>query len=73
VSGTTRGTLSLGGAAISFRGEVTGISGDAAGTCVAGAGDVNGDDWPDLLIGAPQNSSSGASTGAAYLIQGLGI
>jgi hypothetical protein len=45
----------------------TGISGDRAGTAVAGPGDINGDGWRDLLIGAP-NHSSGA--GAVYVVYG---
>ncbi len=41
--------------------------GDEAGSAVAGAGDVNGDGRPDLLVGAPQH---GDAAGAAYLVLG---
>ncbi|MCJ7549726.1 MAG: integrin alpha [Anaerolineae bacterium] len=45
-------------------------AGDLAGHSVAGAGDVNGDGFDDLLIGAPEHSSG---DGAAYLILGHSI
>jgi hypothetical protein len=46
-------------------------SGDQAGRSVAGAGDVNGDGQPDLLIGAYLNSSKGlVNNGAAYVLFG---
>jgi hypothetical protein len=41
----------------------------APGATIAGAGDVNGDGVPDLLIGAPNASYSGRSgSGAAYVV-----
>ena len=44
---------------------------DEAGAAVAGLGDVDGDGWPDLLVGAPQDSySSAGETGYAALIYG---
>lgn len=42
-------------------------AGDEVGTSVAGAGDVNGDGYPDLLIGSPGYSSN---TGRAVLVYG---
>ena len=45
----------------------TGAAGDEAGTSVAGAGDVNGDDYPDLVIGSPGYSTD---DGKAVLIYG---
>jgi len=42
-------------------------AGDKAGSSVAGAGDVNGDGYADLLIGASGDTSS---TGWAYLLLG---
>ena len=46
---------------------------DAAGTSVAGAGDVNGDGYADIIVGAPNHSASvdfADYTGAAYVILG---
>jgi hypothetical protein len=49
---------------------LAGIPGIAAGSSVAGAGDVDGDGLGDVLVGAPL---AGASTqGAAYLVFGTG-
>jgi len=44
--------------------------GDGAGEVLTGAGDLDGDGFADLLIGAPRESSGGEDTGAAYLIYG---
>ncbi len=41
--------------------------GDMFGAAVSGAGDVNGDGVPDLLVGAP---GSGTAVGHAYVISG---
>jgi hypothetical protein len=51
----------------SFWGEQ---AGDAAGTSVAGVGDVNGDGLGDFLIGAPSNDEAGAGAGQVYLVLG---
>ena len=41
------------------------------GTSVAGAGDVNGDGFADIIVGAPLTTSSGLSvSGAAYIFHG---
>ena len=45
--------------------RLDGASGELAGRSVAGAGDVNGDGFDDLIVGAP-----GASFGGAYVIFG---
>ena len=37
------------------------------GHSVADAGDVNGDGWPDLLVGAPFDNTKGAAAGRAFL------
>jgi hypothetical protein len=59
--------ISLSFANASFLGE---HQDDEAGWTVAGAGDVNGDGYKDILIGAPQNSDPWSYSGKAYLIFG---
>jgi len=51
----------------SFWGE---SSNDHAGVSVSGAGDVNGDGYDDILIGADGNDEGGTGTGQTYLILG---
>jgi hypothetical protein len=50
------------------------ISGEAAydysGSSVSGAGDVNGDGFGDVIIGAPYASPNGAYSGASYVVFG---
>jgi len=53
--------------AIQYTGEA---DNDWAGGSVAGAGDVNGDGYADLLIGAAYNDDNGSDAGAAYLVLG---
>jgi hypothetical protein len=43
---------------------------DWSGRAVAGAGDVNGDAYDDLLIGAPLDEDGGSNAGQAYLVLG---
>jgi hypothetical protein len=43
---------------------------DWAGYAVAGAGDVDGDGYDDLFIGATRDDSSGADAGISYLVRG---
>ncbi len=45
-------------------------AGDHAGADVAAAGDVNGDGFADLLIGANGNDDGGLDAGATYLVHG---
>src|SRR5204863_241593 len=45
-------------------------SGDTAGWSVASAGDVNGDGFADLIVGAPNNFNGGAYAGEAYVVFG---
>ena len=67
VSGDVGGALDLSVAEARMLGEG---SGDYAGYSVAGAGDVNGDGYPDLLVGAFEEDSAGTDAGAAYLVHG---
>jgi hypothetical protein len=46
-------------------------SGDYAGRAVSGAGDVNGDGFDDMLVGAPHaDPSSNSNSGQAFVIYG---
>ena len=47
-----------------------GANNEEAGSSVAGAGDVNGDGFADLVVGAPLNDTVAADAGMAYLILG---
>ncbi len=51
----------------SFIGEA---AGDGSGSSVSGAGDVNGDGFDDILIGAKYNAEGGSSAGQTYLVLG---
>ena len=43
---------------------------DQLGSSVAGAGDVNGDGYDDLIVGAWSGETTGTNTGTAYLLFG---
>lgn len=45
-------------------------SSEYAGTAVAGANDVDGDGYDDMLVGAPYNDEAGSNAGSAYLVLG---
>lgn len=49
--------------------SINGQPGDESGWAVAAAGDVNGDGWADLIIGAPQNTDS-SNAGRSYVVFG---
>jgi hypothetical protein len=66
VLGPVTGTLDLALADAKLVGEE---AGDWVSGCV-GAGDVDGDGHPDLLVGASGNDEGGDRAGAAYLVLG---
>src|SRR5688500_16997972 len=45
-------------------------AGDTAGRSVSSAGDVNGDGFDDLIVGAPYGDNGGDTAGEAYVIFG---
>ncbi len=45
-------------------------AGDWMGYAVSPAGDVNGDGFPDLFVGSPQDEKSGALSGSAFVYLG---
>ena len=51
--------------------SLTGIGmGDRSGVSVSSAGDVNGDGYDDLIIGAPGAEPNGARSGETYVVYG---
>ena len=72
VHGPVTGTADLSSADATMVGE--GYS-DYAGCSVSGVGDVNGDSYADIVIGASGNDDGGGAAGAAYVLYGplLGI
>lgn len=54
-------------AIITYTGDT---AGDLAGFGVAGVGDVNGDGFGDLLVGAPFHDLAGSNAGAIYVVLG---
>ncbi|MGA1873119.1 MAG: integrin alpha [Thermoplasmatota archaeon] len=59
--------VSLANVNASFIGEE---AGDLAGNCVSGGGDINGDGYDDIIIGAYQNDEGGGNAGKVYIIYG---
>jgi hypothetical protein len=45
-------------------------NGDSLGTSVSSAGNINGDDFDDLFISAPDADPNGSSSGASYVVFG---
>lgn len=46
------------------------VGGDQAGRSVSSAGDVNGDGFDDLFVGAPSGDDGGCNAGEAYVLFG---
>jgi len=79
--GADPGGLSLAGSATVFSGA-SGVpllrfdglaAGDTLGSSVAGAGDVDGDGFPDLIVGAPSADPGGnPNAGSAFVFSGQG-
>jgi len=67
VLGPVQGTFDLSGADATLQGEAVG---DGAGTSVSSAGDLNGDGFMDVLVGAPLHDASANDSGIAYLLYG---
>lgn len=61
------GDMDLSEASVKYLGEAMG---DAAGTRVAGVGDVDGDGYDDFMVAAPGEDSGGTNAGAVYLFKG---
>jgi hypothetical protein len=69
------GALALGSASFPARDaaagltlvEVLGTNAAGLGHSVAAAGDVNGDGWPDLIVGHPFDNTLGAQAGRAFV------
>ncbi|WP_291295124.1 tandem-95 repeat protein [Elioraea sp.] len=57
----------LGTAGFEIRGA---IAGDQAGGAVSAAGDVNGDGYADILVGARFDDTGGTNNGAAFVVYG---
>ena len=67
VYGPVQGEYDLSSADATFTSEAPG---DLAGQTLAGAGDVDGDGYSDILVGAYGHDAGGDYAGAAYLIYG---
>jgi Ca2+-binding RTX toxin-like protein len=50
--------------------RLAGAAGDQSGYSVASAGDVNGDGYDDLIVGAKYADPNGADSGASYVVFG---
>jgi len=79
IVGAPTSNLGIGKAYIYFGGPtmdntadviLTGVTGESFGSSVASAGDVNGDGYSDVIVGATTNDAEGANTGKAYIYFG---
>ncbi len=66
VHGPVAGTRPLATADAKLLGQAS----DFAGRATSSAGDVDGDDLPDLLVGAAWNDYNGAQSGVVYVVYG---
>ena len=64
------GDISLGDSDAIFVGEAAGDRAAQGDPGVASAGDVNGDGFGDIIVGAIRNDAAGADAGAAYIVYG---
>ena len=54
--------------------QIKGVSAeDISGFSVSSAGDVNGDGFDDLIVGAPNDDPNGAASGASFVVFGANI
>jgi hypothetical protein len=68
-----RAYIYYGGAGMDNIADVTlagAVNQDSFGSSVSGAGDVNGDGYDDVLVGAPYNRAGGNDAGRAYIYYG---
>ncbi|HUR28651.1 MAG TPA: integrin alpha, partial [Planctomycetota bacterium] len=69
--GTLSGVVRLySGATAAVLTDYVGLTGSHLGTSVRGGGDISGEGFPDLLLGAPTETAAGIQAGAAYAFRG---
>jgi hypothetical protein len=62
------GEISMTSASVVFEGTVS--SSERAGRAIAGAGDIDGDGYDDIMISAPYNADVASSSGKVYIFYG---
>ncbi len=74
IPGSIAGVVGVETAAIArFDGSRTSLAGESAGTALLGTGDLDGDSYDDIAIGAPLNGDGGVAGGAVHVIRGQGM